>query len=576
MANLIRGWPTLKRLLRYGKDHKKIIIIAFSILFIASCSEILGPVLISYFINNILTKKILKKKIILIFFFLYLITQITSMILNYFQTVFFNKIAIKIIQKLRIEIISSTLYQPLFFFNEQPIGKIVSIITNDTEVIKELYDTVLTNIFKNISLISVTLFTMYILNWKMAIISTILFPLVVIIIFIYQYYSAPILRKIRIYLGKINHEFNEVINGMFLIQEFSQEKKFEKSIKYTSKLHYESKIKVLKLEGFLLRPLISFFSSLILCGLMVLFILSPNGKLGIGTLYAFISYLNRLNEPLITITTQQSILQQAIVAGERIFNIIDSKKQEYGNDSIQLNTGSINISNVNFQYNKKSPMILNNINLKINSKNFISIVGKTGSGKSTLINLLMGYYPVTNGIIYLDNRPISSLSYKVLRHGICMVQQEPIIFTGTIKSNITLGKNISKKEIWKVLKTVQLYSFVKSLPNQMDFILKEKGNNLSIGQKQLLSIARILILKPKILILDEATASIDSETEQLIQKTLISIRKKSTLIIIAHRLSTIIKSDKIVVLKNGNIVEIGNHKTLIKNKKTYYKMYNMK
>ncbi|CAL4043241.1 Multidrug resistance-like ATP-binding protein MdlB [Buchnera aphidicola (Phyllaphis fagi)] len=574
MANFFQGWPILKRLLTYGICWKKSFLLAFLLLLIASISEILGPVLISYFLNHILTQHNLNRKIILIIFSTFIILQNMSIILNYVQMLIFNKIAIKIIEKLRLEVMESALLQPLQNFHIQPIGKIISKITNDTEVIKELYDTVLNTIFRSISLIFIMSITMFIMQWKMAIVSMMLFPLVIIVIFTYQHYSKPILRNIRSYLAKINNEFNEIINGILIIQQFSQQLRFKQSIKNTSKLHYNTKMKILKLDGLLLRPLLNLFSSFVLCTLITVFSLSPVGSFTVGTLYAFISYLNRLNEPLISITTQQSILQQSMVAGERIFKLIDSKKQKYGNDLKKFKNGNIKICNLNFSYKKNGPIILKNINLNIPSNNFIALIGHTGSGKSTLANLIMGYYPVTHGTIMLDQRLLQTLSYHVLRNGIYMVQQEPVIFSGTILSNITLGKNISEEKVWKVLKKVKLHSCFKCMPKKLYTILDEQGNNLSAGQKQLISIARILMLHPKILILDEATANIDPETEQSIQKILLSIKKYTTLIIIAHRLSTIVHADKIIVLKTGKIIEKGNHKQLIKKRGIYYKMYN--
>ncbi|CAL4323522.1 SmdB family multidrug efflux ABC transporter permease/ATP-binding protein [Buchnera aphidicola] len=573
MANLIKVWPTLKRLLRYTSFERKTILFGIFILLISSVSEILGPILISKFINNVLIKNNFNKKYMFFILCTFIILQYISIFLNYIQTLLFSKTAIKIIQKLRIEVMESVLKQPLNFFHIQPTGKIVSIVTNDTEIIKELYHTSLMTIFRNITLIIIMLISMFILKWEMALITFTLIPSILIIILIYQYYSTPIIRNVRSYLAKINHEFNEVINGMPVIKQFLQELKFKQLIYHTSKLHYLKRMEALKLDGILLRPLISFLSTIILCGLITLFSLSYMTCNTIGILYAFINYLNRLNEPLITIATQQSILQQSIVAGERIFKLIDSHQQEYGKDIIPLQTGEIKISNLNFSHQKNSHNTLNNINLHIPSKSFVALVGPTGSGKSTLANLIMGHFQTEKGEIFLDKREIHTLSYKTLKNGIHMLQQEPMIFQGTILSNICLGKNISEEKIWTILKIVQLEKLIKSLPKKLYTELKENGKNLSAGEKQLLSIARILISKPKILILDEATSNIDSETEKLIQKTLLSIRKKYTLIIIAHRLSTIVEADKIIVLKKGQISEKGKHDELIQKRGIYYDMY---
>ena len=250
------------------------------------------------------------------------------------------------------------------------------------------------------------------------------------------------------------------------------------------------------------------------------------------------------------------------------------KKVCYIKNTKKLKTGKINIKNLNFSYLNNSTNILNNINIEIPSKSFFAFVGHTGSGKSTLANLLMGYYPIENGEIYLDNKPISSISHSVLRENILMVQQDPIILADTFFANITLGRDISEDKIWKILKIVNLFSLVKSMPKGLYSILGEEGNTLSVGQKQLLSIARILVKNPKILILDEATANIDSGSEKLIQMTLNSIRKNTTLIVIAHRLSTIVEADMIIVLDKGKIVELGTHKKLLELKGYYSKMYN--
>ncbi|QCI16134.1 SmdB family multidrug efflux ABC transporter permease/ATP-binding protein [Buchnera aphidicola] len=573
MKHLIQFWPILKRLLIYIKPYKKKIILAFIFLLSGSISEVLGPMLISYFINNILSKHVFHIKIILIIIILYIMLQVLSVFFNYFQSILFNKIAVKIINKLRQDIMYSALQQPISEFDSQPIGQMISKVTNDTEAVKELYDTVGPTLFRSTTLICIILFAMFTLEWRMAMVALIILPLVATLMLIYQYYSTPILRKVRYYLADINNKFNETINGINVIQQFRQEKRFEKNIKESSDLHYLERMKVLILDSLLLRPLLSLLSALILCSFIFLFSFFPVETCEIGTLYAFITYLGRLNEPLITITIQQSILQQSIVAGERVFSLIDSPKHKYGKNTNPFKSGKINIKNINFNYKNSSKNVLKNINIDISSKNFVAFVGHTGSGKSTLVNLLMGYYPIKHGQIYLDDKSIDSISHYVLRQNISIVQQDPIILSDTIFANITLGRKISEEKVWKILDQVYLGSLVKSMPKGIYSLLGEEGSNLSVGQKQLLAIARILVSYPKILILDEATANIDSGTEKLIQKTLLSIQKKSTIIVIAHRLSTITQADLIVVLKKGQIVEFGKHKKLLNNKSYYWKMY---
>ncbi|WP_367676095.1 SmdB family multidrug efflux ABC transporter permease/ATP-binding protein [Buchnera aphidicola] len=576
MLNLIKISPTLHRLLSYAYPWKKSIFIALIMLTGASISETICPLLISYFIDDIIAKHKFIPKIFILLLFSFIILQIISIILHYFQNLILSKIAIEILKKVRIDVMKSAILQPLSKFDKQPIGQIIAKVTNDTELIKDLYDTVIISVLRSFILIFTILIAMFTVKWEMAVITIIVFPLIIIVMIIYQHYSIPILRKVRSYLANINNSFNEAIKGMKILQQFRQEDRFGKKIQKHSKFHYKFRMQTLRLDGFLLRPLLSLFSGLVLCGWIILFSFYPKGTFEIGILYVFINYLSRLNEPLITITTQQSILQQAIVSGERIFQLIDSPKQKYGKDNNSISEGKINIKNLNFSYHIKDEKILKNINLKFRSKEFIALVGRTGSGKSTLANLLMGYYQINDGNIYIDGRKINDLSQKCLRKGISMVQQEPYILADSLFYNITLGRNISENTVWKILEIVQMKKFTESMKYGIHSILGEEGNNLSIGQKQLLSIARVLVSYPKILILDEATANIDSETEIAIQKTLKKIKKKTTLIIIAHRLSTVTEADSIIVLNKGEIVEQGSHEELMKKKSNYWNMYKLK
>ncbi|NIH41169.1 MAG: ATP-binding cassette domain-containing protein [Buchnera aphidicola (Periphyllus aceris)] len=573
MNNFIKYWPTLKRLSKYVQPFQKLLYFGIFLLLSAALSEVLGPILISNFIKNILEKHEFSTTIVLFNIISFIVLQITSVILYYSQNIIFNKISIKIIQNLRYDIMKSTLLLPIEIYDSQPIGHIISKITNDTESVRELYDTILGSIVNSSVLVLIVLIAMFILSWKMALISMILIPIVILIIITYQNYSVPILKKIRYFLSKIYHEFNEIVNGISIIQQFNQEKKFKKQIINTSYMHYKYKMKALKLEGFLLRPLLNLLSSLILCGIMFLCIVSNENTFKVGVLYAFISYLSRLNEPLISVSSQQPLLQKAIVSGERIFELMDIPKQKYGKINKNLKTGKIFIKKLFFKYKKNFYNTLSNINIDIKSNKFIAFVGKTGSGKSTLANLLMGYYLPKSGSIFLDNKKIEKISHQSLRKSVSIIQQEPVIFPNTILQNITLGKKISKKQLNKVLKLSHLLPVISSFKKGIQTILSEKGNNISVGQKQLISIARALINNPKILILDEATANIDIYTEKLIQKSLLKIKNKTTLIMIAHRLETVKKADQIIVLDKGRIIEKGNHKQLIKIKKQYYKMY---
>ena len=468
----------------------------------------------------------------------------------------------------------AALRQPLSEFDTQPVGQLISRVTNDTEVIRDLYVTVVATVLRSAALIGAMLVAMFSLDWRMALVAIAIFPAVMTVMVIYQRYSTPIVRRVRAYLADINDGFNEVINGMSVIQQFRQQVRFGERIGEVSRSHYMARMQTLRLDGFLLRPLLSLFSSLILCGLLMLFGFSAQGSIEVGVLYAFISYLGRLNEPLIELTTQQSMLQQAVVAGERVFELMDRPRQQYGDDIAPLANGDIDIDNVSFAY-RGDKMVLQNISLSIPARSFVALVGHTGSGKSTLASLLMGYYPPNAGEIRLGGRPLSSLSHQVLRQGIAVVQQDPVVLADSFFANVTLGRDISEAQVWQVLETVQLAELARSMSDGIYTHLGEQGNNLSVGQKQLLALARVLVDTPQVLILDEATANIDSGTERAIQQALAAVRQHTTLVVIAHRLSTIVEADTIMVLHRGQAVEQGTHQQLLEAKGRYWQMYQL-
>ncbi|WP_447742637.1 SmdB family multidrug efflux ABC transporter permease/ATP-binding protein [Enterobacter asburiae] len=567
-------WPTLKRLLAYGSPWRKPLSVAVLLLWIAAIAEVSGPLLISYFIDNMVAKSYLPLGLVAGLGVAYVGLQLTAAGLHYAQSLLFNRAAVGVVQQLRTDVMDAALRQPLSEFDIQPVGQVISRVTNDTEVIRDLYVTVVATVLRSAALIGAMLVAMFSLDWRMALVAIAIFPAVLIVMVIYQRYSTPIVRRVRAYLADINDGFNEVINGMSVIQQFRQQARFGERMGEASRSHYMARMQTLRLDGFLLRPLLSLFSALVLCGLLMLFGLSSNGTIEVGVLYAFISYLGRLNEPLIELTTQQSMLQQAVVAGERVFELMDRPRQAYGNDERPLQSGTIAFDNVSFAY-REDRLVLQDITLDVPSRGFVALVGHTGSGKSTLASLLMGYYPVTHGEIRLDGRPLASLSHTVLRKGVAMVQQDPVVLADTFYANVTLGRDYSQEQVWDVLEKVQLAELARGFNDGINTKLGEQGNNLSVGQKQLLALARVLIETPQILILDEATASIDSGTEQAIQQALAAVRDHTTLVVIAHRLSTIVEADTILVLHRGQAVERGTHRELLEAKGRYWQMYQL-
>lgn len=567
-------WPTLKRLLAYGSPWRKPLGIAVAMLWIAAAAEVSGPLLISYFIDNMVAKNTLPLGIVAGLIAAYLGLQILAASLHYAQSLLFNRAAVGVVQQLRTDVMDAALRQPLSEFDTQPVGQLISRVTNDTEVIRDLYVTVVATVLRSAALIGAMLVAMFSLDWRMALVAILIFPAVLVVMVIYQRYSTPIVRRVRAYLADINDGFNEVINGMSVIQQFRQQARFGERMGEASRSHYMARMQTLRLDGFLLRPLLSLFSALILCGLLMLFSFTSVGTIEVGVLYAFISYLGRLNEPLIELTTQQSMLQQAVVAGERVFELMDGPRQRYGQDARPLASGQIEIDDVSFAY-RDDNLVLQNISLSVPSRSFVALVGHTGSGKSTLASLLMGYYPLRHGEIRLDGRPLSTLSHGALRQGVAMVQQDPVVMADTFLANVTLGRDISEEQVWQALETVQLAELARGMSEGIHTRLGEQGNNLSVGQKQLLALARVLVATPQILILDEATASIDSGTEQAIQRALAAVREHTTLVVIAHRLSTIVEADTILVLHRGQAVERGTHHQLLAAQGRYWQMYQL-
>ncbi|MGF1871488.1 SmdB family multidrug efflux ABC transporter permease/ATP-binding protein [Photobacterium indicum] len=574
MENKAVNKAVLVRLLRYALNDKKKLAIAIGLLFAGALADVSGPWLIQHFIDNYIAKDNYPIEAIAMLAAAYIGLMIIGAGLKYAQSIRFNTIAIGVVQTVRKQLFGKVLNQPLSAFDYMPTGKLISRITNDTESIKDFYVFVIATVLKNVTLISVMLVVMSFLSWRLTIIVLILLPIVIFIMVIYQRKSANAYRKMRDLLADINASMSESIQGMSLIQLMRQERAFSEQFSSLTNNHLWAQVGVMKLNGLLLRPLIDLLSGIALISLVALFGVSGVELIGVGVLYAFISYLGRVTEPLIEMTQQLSLLQQALVASERIFALIDAKQQDYGDDEQAIQLGELQCKNVSFSYDGEQT-VLNNIDIYLHHRGFLALVGHTGSGKSTLASLMMGFYPASQGEILVDKRLLIDLHKTVFRDGIAMVQQDPHILSDTVRENIQLGRNVTDVVIWDALDKVGLAAQIRQYSDGLDTLFGSGEANLSAGQKQLLALARVLVAKPKILILDEATANIDSGTEKKIQLALNVLRQDMSIVVIAHRLSTIMDADEIVVLHRGDITERGTHQQLLTEQGHYWQMYQL-
>jgi len=566
----------LKRLLLFTLDYPKLLVPALLLLAVSTVADVIGPMLIKIFIDDYLTPNQLEVVPLTLMSLLYFSLAIISALAFYYQSLKFSEISLQVVQKIREQVFGKVIRLPLSFFDHTPTGSLVSRISNDTEAIKDLYVNVLSSIIQNMVYICSIFVAMAILDWKLMLICLIFLPIVICLMLLYQRLSTPLFHRSRSLLSDINANLNESIQGMKIIQFLNQQKRFNQRFQKTVEQHYWARLANMKLDGLLLRPFIDFLHILTLAGVLYFFgQASLVQTVEIGVIYAFINYLSRFVQPMIEMTQRLNLLQKALVSGERIFELLD-KPTEAVNDEAPhvINRGEIEFRDVSFSYDQKM-QVLSNIRLHTKPGEFIGVVGHTGSGKSTLMSLLLRFYPLSQGDILIDGIPLTEYSSKKLRQSLGIVQQDPFIFSGTFAENISMGENFSPMQVEAAAKAAQLHEFIQSQSDGYGTILAEGGSNLSTGQRQLLSLARTLVRKPKILILDEATANIDSYTEAKIQESLMALRGKVTLLAIAHRLSTIRGADRIIVLHRGKIVQEGNHEALMQVDGLYKHLYQL-
>ncbi|PKR78237.1 multidrug ABC transporter permease [Halalkalibacillus sediminis] len=510
---------------------------------------------------------------------LYIGLIILSTVFLYYKTYLLQFASNRIIQRMRKDVFGNVQRVPVSYFVNQPAGKVLARVTNDTEAIRELYVKVL-EVFASGAIYMLGIFiALMILDFKLGLICLVLIPIMLIWMKVYKKVGGKYNKVIRETNSTINGNINESVQGMSIIQAYNQTGPRMNEFEELNQKHYDYQIKMNTFTAATAFNLVDLFRNVA----FVIFIMYFGGAaldgtsiITAGVLYAFVDYLTRLYEPVEQIISQLPQLEQSRVAGSRVFELLDVEGEDVDDrfKSREID-GSVAFQNVSFAY-EKDDYVLRHVDFDIRPGETAAFVGHTGSGKSTIMNLLFRFYDPTHGQITIDGDDIGNYSRQEIRSHIGIVLQDPFIFSGTIISNITMNDpNISREDAIQALKAVGADQFIEALPEQYDQPVKEKGSEFSTGQRQLLSFARALAFNPSILVLDEATANIDTETEGMIQKALQVLKKGRTTLVIAHRLSTIQQADQIFVLKHGKIIERGNHESLLQANGEYFKMYEM-
>ena len=572
---------TAKRLIKYAFFHKRRMFLGLFLLIFAMSAQFAAPFAIGEIMDKEMTRANIIMPNILKLSGIYVLLVMLDSFFSFLSGLEFRVVAMKIITRMRNELYSKIQSMPISYFDNVPVGSIVSKITNDTNAVQGLYMTVMGQIVMSVGYIVGLYIVLFVINPFFGGVVLLILPIIVFAIIFYSKRASIYNDKIRTLLTQIMGSLNEIVQGMPIIQAFNRQKQIFDEFEALVKKRRSYAFKMVVLDSMGTYNIIAVVKDISLIVLIYFFgkmFLDGSSLATVGGIYIYIQYLNILFNNLTRITEQLRDMQKAGAAAKHIFEVLDMKSMEnVGKSDVEESSikGEVIFENVSFYY-KDNEYVLNDINIKVKNGQNIGLVGHTGSGKSSIMNLLMKFYAPQKGRILIDGLDLVDLSDKFIRKQMGIVLQEPFLFSGTILSNITLNNtNITRDDAINALKMVGGEELLLSLKNGIDTQVVERGATLSSGQRQLISFARALAHNPKILILDEATSSIDSETEQIIQNAMQVLMKGRTTFVIAHRLSTIKNADRIYLLDRGRILEEGNHEELIELRGKYYNMYQM-
>lgn len=566
----------MRRLLSYIKPYKKYVFFAILLNIVVAALGPLRPYLTKIAVDDYIANS--NYDGLLYISILLLVSLVLQAGIQYFLTYYTQLLGQKTIYDLRMQIFKHTQKLALRFFDKTPIGRIVTRTTNDVEALNELFSSGIVMVFSDIFIILWILGFMFFMDVELSLVTLSVLPFLIYGTFLFRKKVRESYRDVRLHLARLNSYMQEHITGMNIIQIFNKQKDELSVFSSINSDYRQSNIRSIFYYA-IFYPGVELLSSIAI-GLIIWYGGGEivQGALTIGVLFAFIQYTEMFFRPIRDLSEKYNIMQTAMASSERIFKLLDDKtfiRNIEADEGLKNIKGEVDFKNVWFAYNDDD-FVLKDVSFSIRPGETAAIVGATGAGKTSIINTLTRFYDINKGKILIDGHDISKIDKRELRQHISLVLQDIFLFSGTIKSNISLGnENISDDKIIESAKIVGAHNFITALPNGYDEIVKERGSTLSVGQKQLISFARALANNPQILILDEATSSVDTETEILIQKAIEKLLVGRTAIVIAHRLSTIQNADKIIVMHKGEIRESGTHQQLLSKRGIYYKLYQL-